>query len=76
VAEKLQALLSLHCGLRAGEIFKLRGRDLDFENGLIRIMDPKNRANRTAFMTEAVKEMLKVRLQLLLRREFAILTKL
>jgi len=53
-----QALLSLHCGLRAGEIFNLRGQDLDFANGLIRIMDSKNKTTRTAFMTEAVKEML------------------
>jgi integrase len=58
-----QALLSLHCGLRAGEIFNLRGQDLDFENGLIRIMDPKNKASRTAYMTQAVKEMLRARLQ-------------
>jgi integrase len=57
-----QALIALHCGLRAGEIFSLRGRDLDFKNGLIRIMDPKNKTNRTAFMTETVKEMLKQRL--------------
>jgi integrase len=57
-----QALISLHCGLRAGEIFNLRGQDLDFENGLIRIMDPKNKANRTAYMTQAVREMLKARL--------------
>jgi len=57
-----QALLSLHCGLRAGEIFNLRGQDLDFQNGLIRIMDPKNKASRTAYMTQAVKEMLKTRL--------------
>jgi len=54
-----QALLSLHCGLRAGEIFNLRGQDLDFENVLIRIMDPKNKANRTAYMTQAVRKMLK-----------------
>jgi integrase len=57
-----QALLSLHCGLRAGEIFNLRGQDLDFENGLIRIMDPKNKTNRTAYMSQAVREMLKTRL--------------
>lgn len=54
-----QALLSLHCGLRAGEIFNLRGQDIDFQNGVIRIMDPKNKANRAAFMTLAVREMLK-----------------
>jgi integrase len=57
-----QALLSLHCGMRAGEIFNLRGQSIDFENGLIRIMDPKNKMNRTAFMTEAVRKMLKERL--------------
>ena len=44
-----QALLSLHCGLRTGEIFNIRGQDLDFQNGIIRIMDPKNRASRTAY---------------------------
>ena len=54
-----QALLSLHCGLRAGEIFNLRGQDLDFENGIIRVMDPKNKTNRAAYMTQAVREMLK-----------------
>ncbi len=57
-----QALLSLHCGLRAGEIFNLRGQDLDFKNGIIRIMDPKNKASRTAYMTRAAKEILKTRL--------------
>jgi integrase len=57
-----QALLSLHCGLRAGEIFNLRGHDVDFENGLIRIMDPKNKANRSAYLTEAVRKILKERL--------------
>jgi integrase len=56
-----QALLSLHCGLRAGEIFSLRGQDLDFENGMIRIVDPKNKANRTAYMTESVRNILKER---------------
>jgi len=57
-----QAILSLHCGMRAGEIFNLRGQDLDFENGLIRIMDPKNKASRAAYMTETVREILKPRL--------------
>jgi len=49
------ALLSIHCGLRAGEIFNLKGQDLNFENGLINISDPKNKENRKAFMTKAVK---------------------
>jgi len=56
-----QALLSLHCGLRRGEIFNLRGQDLDFENGVIRVMDSKKTANRAAYMTQAVREMLKAR---------------
>jgi len=51
------ALLSLHCGLRAGEIFSLKGQDMDFENELINISDPKNKQTRKAFMTIAVKEM-------------------
>jgi len=56
------ALLSLHCGLRAGEIFNLKGQDLNFENGLINISDPKNKENRKAFMTKAVKEALSKRI--------------
>ncbi|MFH1081252.1 MAG: site-specific integrase [Pseudomonadota bacterium] len=55
------ALLSLHCGLRAGEVFNIRGQDIDFENGLINISDPKNKISRKAFMTTAVREMLKAR---------------
>ena len=51
-------LLSLHCGLRAGEILNLRGQDLDFENGLIHIADPKNKHPRKAYMTIRVKKML------------------
>jgi integrase len=56
------ALLSLHCGLRAGEIFNLKGQDLDFDNGLINISDPKNQESRKAFMTNAVREMLNNRI--------------
>ncbi len=51
-------LLSLHCGLRAGEIFNIKGQDLDFENELINIADPKNKETRKAYMTKAIKEML------------------
>jgi integrase len=56
------ALLSLHCGLRAGEIFNLKGHDIDFRNDLIHISDPKNKQGRKAFVTSAVKEMLKERI--------------
>jgi len=51
--------LSLYCGLRAGEILNLRGQDLDFENKLIHIADPKNKHPRKAFMTRSVYAMLK-----------------
>ena len=52
------ALLSIHTGLRAGEIFNLRGYDLDFQNDMIRISNPKNQKKRHAYMTGAVKDML------------------
>jgi integrase len=56
------ALLSLQTGMRAGEIFNLRGQDLDFENDLINIMDPKNKQARKVHMTAGVKAMLSVRI--------------
>ncbi|MFH0813084.1 MAG: tyrosine-type recombinase/integrase [Pseudomonadota bacterium] len=52
------AFLSLYCGVRAGEIFNLKMQDLDLENGLINISDPKNRESRKAYMTTAIKEIL------------------
>ncbi|MEE9913253.1 MAG: site-specific integrase [Deltaproteobacteria bacterium] len=48
------ALLALHCGLRAGEIFNLKGQDLDFENKQINISDPKNKESRKAYMTKDI----------------------
>jgi len=55
------ALLSLYTGLRAGELFNLKGHDLDFKNRIIRISDPKNKSMRYAYMTDAVSKMLKRR---------------
>jgi len=55
-------LLALHTGLRAGEIFKLKAQDVDLGNGILRIMDAKNRASRAAYMTQDVKEMLRARM--------------
>lgn len=52
------ALISLQCGLRASEIFKLKGQHLDFENELITISDPKNKTTRRAFMTNQIREVL------------------
>jgi len=50
-------LVSLHCGLRAGEIFSLDWNDIDISRGLIYIRNPKNKRSRYAIMTEEVKQM-------------------
>jgi integrase len=55
------ALLALFCGLRAGEIHALTWGDLDMDNGLIQIMDPKNKINRHAFMPKEILAMLEGR---------------
>jgi integrase len=55
------AMISLHCGLRAGEIFSLTWGDLDFENRTMFLKETKGGRNRTAFMTQAVKERLKTK---------------
>lgn len=55
------ALISLHTGMRAGEIFNMKNYDIDLENGIIDIPDSKNKQSRKAFMTEGVKAILKER---------------
>jgi len=52
------ALLALHCGLRAGEIFSLTWGDVDMERGVLILRDTKSGKNRAAYMTEAVAAML------------------
>ncbi|MFH1437605.1 MAG: site-specific integrase, partial [Pseudomonadota bacterium] len=52
------ALLSLHCGLRAGEIFALSWQDINLDLGMITVRDPKNRETRHAYMTDRVRAML------------------
>lgn len=51
------SLLSLHCGLRAGEIFNLEWNDIDFANETILIKDIKSGRNRNAIMTKDIKAM-------------------
>jgi len=55
------SILGLDCGLRFGEIAALCWEDCDFERGQMLIRDPKARANRFAFMTNRVKEVLERR---------------
>jgi integrase len=50
-------LVSLHCGLRFGEIAGLTWQDLNFQDDIILIRNPKNGQTRVAFLTDAVKEM-------------------
>jgi integrase len=52
------ALMSLHTGARAGEIFCLTWGCVDLKTGTMLLKDTKNTASRTAFMTQAVKDML------------------
>lgn len=52
------AILGLDCGLRFGEIASLCWEDCDFNREQMLIRDPKARANRYAFMTQRVKDML------------------
>ncbi len=57
-----QALLALHCGLRAGEVLDLRWGNLDFKARVIHLLDPKAGEDQQAFMTDAVEQMLLARL--------------
>jgi len=50
------ALVSLHCGLRASEIFRLKWQDIDLNRGVITVHGKGNK-NRPAFMTDEVKAM-------------------
>jgi len=50
-------LISLHCGLRFGEIAGLTWQDLNFNDDTILIRNSKNKQSRVAFMTDAVKNM-------------------
>jgi len=52
------ALLSLHCGLRAGEIFGLTWNDVDLGRAHLFVKDPKSGRNRYAYLTAGAAEML------------------
>jgi site-specific recombinase XerD len=51
------ALLSLHTGMRASEIFNLTWGCIDTDRGIITILDAKSGHGRAAFMTEKIKKM-------------------
>jgi integrase len=56
------ALISLHTGMRAGEIFNMKSYDVDLNNGFINIPDSKSGQSRRAYLTKTVKEILAKRL--------------
>ena len=53
------SLISLHCGLRFGEIAVLTRQDLDFDRMSILIRDPKGGVDRYAIMTPTVAALLR-----------------
>lgn len=55
------ALLSLHTGMRAGEIFSLCWQDVDLERGILTLRNTKNGRSRPAFLTDQAKGMIKAR---------------
>jgi len=52
------ALISLHCGLRAGELFDLTWGCVDLDRESLVLMDTKGVFNRTLYMTSEVKDVL------------------
>lgn len=52
------ALLSLHTGARAGEIFSLTFSCIDLDTGTVLLKDTKNRDSRTVYLTVSSKEVL------------------
>jgi len=55
------SLLSLHTGMRAGEIFGLIWADVDLQNEIVTVRNPKNNELRRVHMTKQVKAMLEGR---------------
>jgi integrase len=51
------ALLSLHTGMRIGEICALKWCHINTKNGIIQIMNPKGGISRAVYMTDKVKSM-------------------
>lgn len=55
------ALLSLQCGLRAGEVFNLTWNDVDLDRDMLALRDTKSGKTRHVPMTQRVKSMLQER---------------
>ena len=55
------SLLSLHTGMRAGEVFGLKWEHIDFETKIVRILDSKSGRSRNVFMNAMAFSMLQHR---------------
>ncbi|MDA8134007.1 MAG: site-specific integrase [Desulfobacteraceae bacterium] len=55
-----KALISLHCGLRASEVFKLSWSQVDLEHGILNIINSKGK-DRSVHMSEQLKEMMQLK---------------
>ncbi len=55
------AMVALHCGLRASEIFNLTWGDVNLESGIMTLRDTKSGKTRAAFATEALLNLLRER---------------
>jgi integrase len=50
--------MALYTGMRRGELFKLKWKDIDFERGFISIVDPKGGPDQKIPLNDAAKELL------------------
>jgi len=51
--------LVLYTGMRRGETFRLRWKDLDFDRGFIKLRDPKGATDQTIPLNDAARSLLK-----------------
>ncbi len=51
--------LALFTGMRRGEMFKLKWKDIDFDRGFIKIVDPKGGPDQVIPLNDAARELLK-----------------
>ena len=51
-------LLALCCGMRRGELFKLKWKDIDFDRGFINIVDPKGGPSQKIPLNDAARGVL------------------
>lgn len=55
--------MALFTGMRRGELFKLKWRDIDFDRGFIHIVDPKGGPDQTIPLNDAAKRVLQLQVR-------------